>query len=210
MKKILHSLTIAFSLSCIAIAPLSAKTIANSQQFGVAAPACAEQNQQALNRCANNWAKTADFLRSLIYAEVYSQLPQPSQTKFKAIEQTWTSYRDIHCQELSAPFKDGSIYPLLYLSCRARVTNDRIADLQGKSNSNLTPDVTAQRLAKLLSQEKLQNSSGQRQWLLYQAQQCQFESLRFAEQSQAVKQKQCRDRLAESRLLQLEAMIEKR
>jgi uncharacterized protein YecT (DUF1311 family) len=209
MKTILSSITIALGFLCIAIAaPVSSQTIANSKQFGVAAPICVEQNQQALNRCASNWAKTADFLRSLIYEDVNGQMPKAKQIQLKAIEKTWNSYRDNHCQDLGAPFRTGSIYPLLYNSCRARVTNDRIADLQAQSISQLTADVTAQRLAKLLSQEKLKNSSGQRQWLLYQAQHCQFESLRSTERSQSVKQ--CRDRLAESRLRELEGMIRTR
>lgn len=189
----------------MASSTIFAETIAQSQIFGVAPPACEEQTQLALNICASRWAKTADFLRSLIYEDIYRQIPEARQVYLKQIEQNWNSYRDTHCKELSAPFRQGSIYPLLYNSCRARVTNDRIADLQGKSNSKITPDATTQRLAKVLSQEELRNSSGQRQWQRYQAQHCQFESLRFTEQSQTAKQ--CRDRLAESRLRELEAMI---
>jgi len=204
MKTILSSLTIALGLSCMAIAPVLSQTIANSKQFGVAPPACEGETQLALNICAKRWAKTADFLRSLIYEEVYSQIPEARKSQLKVIEKTWTAYRDIHCQELSAPFRKGSIYPLLYQSCQARVTNDRIADLQGVNNSQLTADGTTQRLAKILNQEKLKNSSGQRQWLLYQAQHCQFESVRSTEPARSVKQ--CRDRLAEGRLRELEAI----
>jgi uncharacterized protein YecT (DUF1311 family) len=206
MKTILTSITIALGLSCIAITPVLAETIGNSKQFGVAPPACEKEAQIYLNICASRWAKTADFLRSLIYDEVYSQIPEARKSQLKAIEKTWNSYRDVHCQELSAPFQKGSIYPLLYLSCRARVTNDRIADLQGTNNSQLTTDVTTQRLAKIL--KEIKNSSGQRQWLQYQAQQCQFESLSSTETSRSVKQ--CRDRLAEGRLKELEAMLRTR
>jgi len=205
MKKILYSLTIALGISCIEIAPASSETIANSQQFGVAPPACEKEAQLYLNTCASRWAKTADFLRSLIYDEVYSQIPEARKSQLKAVEKTWNSYRDIHCKELSEPFREGSIYPLLYFSCRARLANDRIADLLGTSNSQLTSDVTTQRLAKILRQDNIQNSAGQRQWLLYQAQHCQFESLTSLDDSRSVKQ--CRDRLAEGRLRQLEAML---
>lgn len=207
MKKILYALAIALSSTYMAVAPATSQTIANSKQFGVAPPACEGDTQMALNICALRWAKTADFLRSLIYDEVYRQIPEARQSQLKAIEQTWTSYRDTHCRELSAPFKGGSIYPLIYSSCLANVTNDRIADLQGKSNSQLKPDETAQRLAKILSQGNLKDSSSQKLWQIYQAQHCQFDSLRFTESSSV---KQCRDRLAESRLLQLEAMMSKR
>jgi uncharacterized protein YecT (DUF1311 family) len=205
MKLFLHSLTIAIGLSCIAIAPVSSETIANSKQFGVAPPACEGEAQLYLNICASRWAKTADFLRSLIYEEVYRRIPEARQSQIKAVEKTWNSYRDIHCQELSAPFREGSIYPLLYFSCRARVTNSRIADLQGTNISQITSDLTTQRLAKLLKNEEMINSAGQRKWLQYQAQQCQFESLGSTETSRSGKQ--CRDRLAEGRLLEIEAML---
>jgi uncharacterized protein YecT (DUF1311 family) len=205
MKLFLHSLTIAIGLSCIAIAPVSSETIANSKQFGVAPPACEGEAQLYLNICASRWAKTADFLRSLIYEEVYRRIPEARQSQLKAVEKTWNSYRDIHCQELSAPFREGSIYPLLYFSCRARVTNSRIADLQGTNISQITSDLTIQRLAKLLKNEEMISSAGQRKWLQYQAQQCQFESLGSTETSRSVKQ--CRDRLAEGRLLEIEAML---
>ena len=205
MKLFLHSLTIAIGLSCIAIAPVSSETIANSKQFGVAPPACEGEAQLYLNICASRCAKTADFLRSLIYEEVYRRIPEARQSQLKAVEKTWNSYRDIHCQELSAPFREGSIYPLLYFSCRARVTNSRIADLQGTNISQITSDLTTQRLAKLLKNEEMINSAGQRKWLQYQAQQCQFESLGSTETSRSVKQ--CRDRLAEGRLLEIEAML---
>ncbi|NMF60006.1 lysozyme inhibitor LprI family protein [Pseudanabaena yagii] len=205
LNSLSNSLTLAFGLSCLAIAPVAAETIAQSQIFGVAAPACESQTQIGLNICASRWAKTTNFLRSLIYEEVSSQQSEAGRTQLKVIEKTWTSYRDNHCQEVSEPFREGSIYPLLYLSCLARVTNDRIADLQGTNNPKLTPDATAQRLAKILNQGNLKNSAGQRQWLQYQAQHCQFESLRFTERSQVVKQ--CRDRLAESRLRELEALV---
>ena len=205
MKTILTSITIALGLSCIAIAPVSAETIAQSKQFGVAPPACEEDTQLYLNICASRWAKTADFLRSLIYDEVNSRIPEARKTQLKAIEQTWNSYRDIHCEELSAPFRKGSIYSLLYFSCRARVTNDRIADLQGTNISKITSDLTTQRLAKILKHEKMENSAGQRQWLQYQAQHCQFESVRSTETLRSVKQ--CRDRLGEGRLKELEALL---
>ena len=205
MKLFLHSLTIAIGLSCIAIAPVSSETIANSKQFGVAPPACEGEAQLYLNICASRWAKTADFLRSLIYEEVYRRIPEARQSQLKAVEKTWNSYRDIHCQELSAPFREGSIYPLLYFSCRARVTNSRIADLQGTNISQITSDLTTQRLAKLLKNEEMISSAGQRKWLQYQAQQCQFESLGSTETSRSGKQ--CRDRLAEGRLLEIEAML---
>jgi uncharacterized protein YecT (DUF1311 family) len=207
MKTVFSAFLISLGASCIVSAPVYAQTVAQSEIYGVAAPACESQTQLALNFCAARWSKTADFLRSLVYEDIARNLrTETRKIQLKAIEQTWTSYRETHCQELTEPFRKGSIYGLLYHSCFARVANDRIADLQGQNNSQLTPDVTIQRLSKILNQANLSNSSGQRQWQTYQAQHCQFESLRSTEQApQSVKQ--CRDRLAESRLRELEATI---
>jgi hypothetical protein len=88
MKFFLHSLTISLGLNCIAITPASSETIANSKQFGVAPPARERETQIYLNICASRWAKTADFLRSLIYDEVYSQIPEARITQLKVIEKT--------------------------------------------------------------------------------------------------------------------------
>lgn len=205
MQKIFKSLPLALGLSCMAIAPAGSETIAQSQNYGVAPPACHEQTQIALNFCAVRWAKTADFLRSLIYEDIKTRLTSAKQIQLKAIETNWNSYREKHCLDLSEPFRTGSIYPLLYHSCRARVTNDRIADLLGKSNSQLSPDETSQRLAKVLNQDNLKNSAGQVQWLRYQSLQCRFEALQFTETPQRAKQ--CRDRLAASRLRELESLM---
>jgi uncharacterized protein YecT (DUF1311 family) len=195
---------IAVGLSCFAIAPVSAQTIASAQQLGVAPLQCAEENQQALNRCALNWAKTADFLRSLIYEELETGLSRPMQSQLVQVEKAWTMFRDVHCEELSQPFQDGSIYPLLYHSCRARMTNDRIADLQAMGEISLTPAVATQRLTQRVNSLQLQQTAGQRQWQRYQTLHCQFEARQLAEQPEQLKQ--CRQRLTEARIRELDSM----
>jgi uncharacterized protein YecT (DUF1311 family) len=183
-----------------AIAPVMAETIGSSKVPGIAPPACEEETQMALNRCAARWARATDFLRSLVYEEVYQQLTEVQQSQLNTIEQTWYTFRDAHCNAWSEPFRDGSIYALIYQSCRARVTNDRIADLQGLGNAEILPE-TLQRLTTIVNE--LSASSGQRSWERYQKLHCQFEATRFPVPQQV---EQCNLRLSATRLRQIEEM----
>jgi uncharacterized protein YecT (DUF1311 family) len=190
----------AIALSTLCLAPVAAETIGTARQPGVAPPACDADTQLALNLCAGRWARTADFLRSLIYEDLYRQLSEPLQSQLVATEQTWNTFRESHCQETSAPYQGGSIHALIYQSCRARVTNDRIADLQALSEPDLETEDAAIRLRELLAL-KLTAQSTQRQWNRYRTAHCRFEAQRLEEPAT---QQPCRDRLTARRIRQLE------
>ncbi len=206
----------AISIAALAATPVSAETIATSSFPGVAPPACAEETQIALNSCAVQWSRTADFLESLIYEELFWQVSEQAQAQMITAEEAWNSFRDVFCQELSDTVRGGSIYPLVYHDCRARVANDRIADLQRLSNSEMPLDGAIQRLTMLLNQSDLSNSNSQRLWQRYEELHCQFEMTRLAEQSSLSSQsseqrstqplEECRERLAGARIRQVERM----
>jgi uncharacterized protein YecT (DUF1311 family) len=191
---------IAFCLTQAVTQPIAAETIAASTQPGVAPPACESEAQTTLNRCSGQWARTADFLRSLIYEDLYWQLKEPLQSQLAAIEATWTTFRDTYCQETSARFREGSIYPLILQSCRAKLTNDRIADLQALSEPGLETEDAEIRLRELVAALELTDRLSQRQWRRYQTTHCAFEAQRFPEHPP----EQCRDRLNARRIRQLE------
>jgi uncharacterized protein YecT (DUF1311 family) len=207
---------IALYLPTLAVTSVSAETIATSRVPGVAPPACAEETQIALNSCAVQWSRTADFLRSLVYEELFWRVSEQTQAQLITTEQAWNSFRDVHCQEASEGVRGGSIYPLVYHTCRARVANDRIADLQRLSNSEITLSGAAQRLNSLLNQSGLSNNNAQRLWQRYQELHCQFEMTRLAQQSPLSSQpsgqrsmqplEECRQRLAGARIRQVEMM----
>jgi uncharacterized protein YecT (DUF1311 family) len=183
------------------IRPVSAQATTDGKIPGVASPTCAEETQAALNRCASQWSRTAEYLRSIVYQDLFGQLSKPLQVKLSKTEQSWRSFRDIHCQELTQPFQDGSIYPLLYHSCLANLTNDRIANLKGLGETTLTPAATTQRLMIVLNQSNAKNSPGQRQWQRYRGLHCQFEVSHFATPNQA---QNCQQRLESNRIRQIE------
>lgn len=204
----------AIAIATLAATPVAAETIATSRVPGVAPPACAEENQIALNACAVQWSRTADFLRSLIYEELFWQVSEQAQAQMITTEQAWNSFRDVFCQEVSDAVRGGSIYPLVHHTCRARIANDRTADLQRLSTAEIPLNGATQQLNSLLNQSGLSNSSSQRLWQRYQELHCQFEMTRLAERSSFSNQpseqhstqplEECHQRLAGARIRQVE------
>jgi uncharacterized protein YecT (DUF1311 family) len=197
-------------LGAIAPTPLSAETartrqaetIGMSQFIGVAPPVCEADTQLALNLCAVRWARTADFLRSLLYEQIYQRLTEEQRSQLDTTEQAWNTFRDAHCLELAEPFREGSIYPLLYHSCRARTSNDRTADLQGLGNPEVSEE-TLERVEPLLNEVRFRVSNAQRSWNRYQRLHCEFERTRTAE---SLPLEQCQQRLFAARMRQIEDM----
>jgi uncharacterized protein YecT (DUF1311 family) len=92
---------------------------------------CVDGTQLGLNRCAIYWSKTTQFLQSSIYGDWAKGLSKQYQQAFTMAQKHWQDYREAHCTELVEPFKEGSMSPMLYHRCLARLNNDRIADLKG-------------------------------------------------------------------------------
>lgn len=177
---------------------------------GVARPYCADQTQLGLNICAAEWAHTAEFLRSQITANLAQQLPTDLQTQLAITDAIWVTFRDQHCQAVSWPLLGGSAYPLVYNSCYAKITNDRIADLQTWGSPTLAPLLATARLHTLLNDSDLttEEINLQARWIDYQTQHCQFERQRWPDHPQQANQ--CHQRLTTTRIRQLEDLLQLR
>jgi uncharacterized protein YecT (DUF1311 family) len=161
---------------------------------------CVDDTQLGLNRCAIYWSKTTQFLQSSIYGDWAKGLSKQYQPTFTSAQKHWQNYRETHCTELIEPFKEGSMAPMLYHRCLARLNNDRIADLKGiavydpEDDRQRTPVTSKQDTTQLL-------------WERYQTQYCKFESQLFGSQTRS---KQCPNRLNLGRLRHLKAMMNTR
>jgi uncharacterized protein YecT (DUF1311 family) len=182
----------------------TSETIATTTAIGVAPPTCESQTQIALNKCAARWARTADFMRSLIYEEFYIRMETRERSQLLTTEQAWNTFRELHCQAVSEPYRTGSIYALLYHSCRAMVTNDRIADLQGLGRYAPVSAEADARLNELLDDADFRQSTSEQAWTRYQKLHCDFEVMRFSE---SWRSEDCNLRLAESHIHQLIYML---
>ncbi len=169
---------------------------------GVAKPYCPNQSQLGLNACAYQWSFLTEFFRAIITADLSQQLSPDLRDKLNDIDKTWNDFRHNHCEELSEPIRGGSAYPMVFNNCRARMTNDRIADLQVWGEPESDAARASYRLRSLIESLELPPINAQQQWEQYQIQHCQFEGLLFPDRPDQVEV--CRQRLLASRIRQVE------
>lgn len=161
---------------------------------------CVDKTQLGLNQCAVYWSKTTQLLQSSIYGDWAKRLSKQYQPTFTIAQKYWQEYREAHCTELVEPFQEGSMAPMLYHRCLARLNNDRIADLKGIAVYD-SEDEPQQ--APVTSRQ----DTTQALWERYQTQYCKFESLFFGSQTRS---KQCPNRLNLGRLRHIKAMMNTR
>ncbi len=161
---------------------------------------CVDKTQLGLNQCAVYWSKTTQLLQSSIYGDWAKRLSKQYQPTFTIAQKYWQEYREAHCTELVEPFQEGSMAPMLYHRCLARLNNDRIADLKGIAVYD-SEDEPQQ--APVTSRQ----DTTQALWERYQTQYCKFESLFFGSQTRS---KQCPNRLNLGRLHHIKAMMNTR
>jgi uncharacterized protein YecT (DUF1311 family) len=195
-----------------AIAPPSAsakepESVALGPDLGVAQPICVVQAEGDAYRCAVNWAKTADFFKSLVYVDLERPLSPSLRRQYAGTEKTWQQFQVQYCQQVSQALRHRPDHQLAEPLCRAELTNDRILELYSAGKVIHQGPAQNQSLNRLLRTLNLKEAPAQRQWQSYQTQHCQFEQRKFLENSDQLAQ--CRQRLTQSRIRQLEKLLDK-
>lgn len=98
------------------------------------------QSQSAMNRCAFLDFEAADVELNAIWpaarnanASFAEYLPDHRKADANALleaQRSWITFRDAHCTSVAMPSAGGTIYPLIYNSCRANVTRQRTNQLR--------------------------------------------------------------------------------
>jgi uncharacterized protein YecT (DUF1311 family) len=112
------------------VAVLAKPTVLAALKPGVMEPYCRDRGQTDVNRCAATWFATADFMQQSVIERYTNGLGPIAAAEFATVQQGWTVMRDQHCALAALPIAGGALYPSVYEGCRARLTNDRMADLQ--------------------------------------------------------------------------------
>jgi len=96
--------------------------------------------QQGLNFCALQDSKKADAELNQVWATLFPKLktwdrdtiPQWQGLPDAVLnaQRAWIAYRDAHCSAEGFRYRGGSIEPLIYHACRARVTRERTLQLK--------------------------------------------------------------------------------
>lgn len=122
----------------IALALLAAQPD-GSQQWNCGDP----QFQAEMNACAAIDFQTADAELNALWREViagaremdseisreYDQAPT-SEEVLRQAQRAWVTFRDAHCTYEGHEARGGSMEPMIYNGCRARVTRERSVQLR--------------------------------------------------------------------------------
>ncbi|NOT58838.1 MAG: DUF1311 domain-containing protein [Acidobacteria bacterium] len=94
-------------------------------------PGCADaQDQNTMNRCAQEEFQKADAALNKAYQQLLPKLEAAHKEKLKMAQRAWIAFRDAHCECEAFAFDGGSMQPLIRFSCMAAETNARTKQLQ--------------------------------------------------------------------------------
>lgn len=92
--------------------------------------------QQELNRCADLAFQAADAELNDAYADAVAfarDVGGEAEEKLRVAQRAWVVFRDAACDAEAYPNEGGSIQPMIFSYCLARLTEQRRADLIGFS-----------------------------------------------------------------------------
>lgn len=109
---------------------VSALALALAFAASAAAAACPGQSQLEMNQCAEADFQQADAALNAAWGPAKSFMDGLGQgdTLLDA-QRKWLAFRDAACTAELAPYAGGSIQPLVWFSCLARLTRSRTQDL---------------------------------------------------------------------------------
>ncbi len=89
-------------------------------------------NQSQMSACAVGDFETADRELNVIYKELMGSMPESKQKALQNEQRAWLKARDPKCEVEAndGAEEGGSMWPMLYQSCRANATQARIKILK--------------------------------------------------------------------------------
>lgn len=84
-----------------------------------------------MNICSSQEFKAADTKLNQLYQQLRPKLNSKQQQRLTAAQRSWLKFRDETCNYEAGKFEGGSVAASTYGYCRARVTQERIKDLEG-------------------------------------------------------------------------------
>ncbi len=89
------------------------------------------QTQLELNQCASLSAGEADRQLNQVYQRLRKNRGTQLDLQLVNAEEAWIKYRDASCAFSRSRFAGGSIAPMVYSNCMARLTKQQIQELEG-------------------------------------------------------------------------------
>ncbi|MBE9185810.1 DUF1311 domain-containing protein [Microcoleus sp. LEGE 07076] len=83
-----------------------------------------------MNMCASQEFKAADTKLNQVYQQLRAKLSSKKKQRLTVAQRTWIEFRDKTCDYEAGKFEGGTLAASTYVYCRARVTQQRIKDLE--------------------------------------------------------------------------------
>ncbi|NJR21227.1 MAG: DUF1311 domain-containing protein [Richelia sp. CSU_2_1] len=121
-----------FLTSLFSTAVLGLPSIASNSVMQLAqAPNCkSPQTTVDMNLCATQEFQAADRKLNQVYQQLKSLLNSKQQQRLTAAQRTWIKFRDESCSYEAGRFEGGTLAGSTYGYCRARITQERVKDLE--------------------------------------------------------------------------------
>lgn len=87
-------------------------------------------NQHEMNMCAHQDYKAADRALNTAYRALTAKIDAVAKVLLVEAQRAWITFRDKECKYEAAENEGGSIYPMIYSGCLARLTNVRTRELK--------------------------------------------------------------------------------
>ena len=84
-----------------------------------------------MNFCSTQEFQAADRKLNQVYQQLQAKISSRQKQRLTAAQRTWIAFRDQNCDYAKGQFEGGSVVASTYGYCRARVTQERIKDLEG-------------------------------------------------------------------------------
>lgn len=132
MKNITIWTTLAASFILLTAGFLLPTKASNSHLQLAQQPNCqSPQTTADMNMCASQEFQAADKKLNQVYQQLQSKLKSKQQQRLTAAQRSWLKFRDDSCNYEMGQFEGGTLAGSTYGYCRARVTQERVKDLEG-------------------------------------------------------------------------------
>ncbi|MGB3264074.1 MAG: lysozyme inhibitor LprI family protein [Microcoleus sp.] len=83
-----------------------------------------------MNMCSSQEFKAADTKLNQLYQQLRAKLNSKQKQRLTVAQRTWIQFRDRTCDYEAGKFEGGTLAAPTYVYCRARVTQERVKDLE--------------------------------------------------------------------------------
>ncbi|MEG4801811.1 lysozyme inhibitor LprI family protein [Microcoleus sp. ARI1-B5] len=122
-----------FTASSLLLAPgfLLPSQASNNRVQIAQQPNCkSPQTTLDMNMCSSQEFKAADTKLNQLYQQLLPKLNSKQQQRLTAAQRSWVKFRDETCDYEAGKFEGGTLAAPTYGYCRARVTQQRVKDLE--------------------------------------------------------------------------------